>query len=175
MRFAMRHWKFIAIAPIAVWLAVHPAPAAAQSFDDRWSIIPKAHADPAPMAPETRPNLQLPHLQAPSVAPPADGTSDHLSPTPKVFSGKASFYSYSSGKTASGESFDRDQLTAAHRTLPFGTRVRVTELRTGRSVIVRITDRGPAIGSRVLDLSMAAARSLGITDRGVTEIRAEVL
>jgi rare lipoprotein A len=84
-------------------------------------------------------------------------------------------YSYSSGKTASGESFDRDQLTAAHRTLPFGTRVRVTELRTGRSVIVRITDRGPAIGSRVLDLSMAAARSLGITDRGVTEIRAEVL
>jgi rare lipoprotein A len=66
-------------------------------------------------------------------------------------------------------------MTAAHRSLPFGTLVRVTDPRTGKSVVVRITDRGPTLRSRVLDLSAAAARSLGITDRGVTEIRAEVL
>ena len=78
-------------------------------------------------------------------------------------------------KTASGETFNRDELTAAHRDLPFGTRVRVTALATGKSVVVRITDRGPTLRSRVLDLSTAAARNLGITDRGVTDIRAEVL
>jgi len=66
-------------------------------------------------------------------------------------------------------------LTAAYRSLPFGTKVRVTSLSTGRSVVIRITDRGPAIRSRALDLSTAAARDLGMTDRGVTEIRAEVL
>jgi rare lipoprotein A len=93
----------------------------------------------------------------------------------RAFSGKASFYSYSSGKTASGETFDRNELTAAHRNLPFGTRLRVIELETGKSVVVRITDRGPVLRSRVLDLSTAAARSLGMIERGVAEIRAEVL
>ena len=105
------------------------------------------------------------------------GTEEHRPPeNPKrVFSGKASFYSYRKAKTASGSDFDRDRLTAAHRSLPLGTRVRVTDLATNRSVVVRITDRGPFIRSRVLDLSLAAARDLGITNRGVVEIRAEVL
>jgi len=66
-------------------------------------------------------------------------------------------------------------MTAAHRSLPFGTKVRVTDLTTNRSVVVRITDRGPFIRNRVLDLSLAAARSLGILDRGVVQIQAEVL
>jgi rare lipoprotein A len=79
------------------------------------------------------------------------------------------------GKTASGSSFDRNLLTAAHRRLPFGTRVRVIDLETNRSVVVRITDRGPWVRGRVLHLSLAAARSLGITSRGVAQVRAEVL
>jgi rare lipoprotein A len=92
-----------------------------------------------------------------------------------VFSGKASFYSYRAGKTASGETFDRDLATAAHRSLPFGTKVRVTDVATNKSVVVEITDRGPHVADRVLDLSQGAARALGIGDRGVIEVRAEVL
>jgi rare lipoprotein A len=90
-------------------------------------------------------------------------------------SGKASFYSYSKGKTASGASFDRDMPTAAHRSLPFGTRVRITDVSTSKSLVVRITDRGPWVRGRVLDLSLGAARDLGIMHRGVVEVRAEVL
>ena len=93
----------------------------------------------------------------------------------RVFSGKASYYSYRKAKTATGSSFDRDLLTAAHRSLPFGTKVRVTDLATNKSVVIRITDRGPHVRGRVLDLSLGAARSLGITDRGVVQVRAEVL
>ena len=93
----------------------------------------------------------------------------------RVFSGKASYYSYQTGKTASGSSFNRNLPTAAHRSLPFGTRVRVTDLATNRSVVVVITDRGPRVRDRVLDLSLGAARSLGITDRGVAQVRVEVL
>ena len=65
-------------------------------------------------------------------------------------------------------------LTAAHKTLPFGTRVRVTDVKTGRSVIVTINDRGPFNRGRVLDLCTKAARTLGMTDRGVVYVRAEV-
>jgi rare lipoprotein A (peptidoglycan hydrolase) len=158
-----------AIAALPALMAIHPA--AAQSFDDRWSVIPKAHADPAPAAPDN------------SAAPPPNenkatvGSEEHrATETPKrAFSGKASFYSYRKAKTASGSSFDRDRLTAAHRSLPLGTQVRVTVLGTHKSVVVRITDRGPFIRSRVLDLSLAAARHLGIIDRGVAEVRVEVL
>jgi len=80
-------------------------------------------------------------------------------------SGIASVYSrhYAGGKTASGEVNRAEALTAAHRTLPFGTVVRVTNQRNGRSVAVRINDRGPFIRSRVIDLSPAAARQLGIS------------
>jgi len=66
-------------------------------------------------------------------------------------------------------------LTAAHKTLPFGTRVRVTDSKTGRSVTVRINDRGPFNKGRVLDLSTSAAKALGITERGVVMVRADVL
>jgi rare lipoprotein A len=92
-----------------------------------------------------------------------------------VFSGKASYYSYPKGKTASGSPFNRDSLTAAHRKLPFGTRVRVTDPASSKSVVVRITDRGPWVRGRILDLSLGAARNLGIAERGVAKVRAEVL
>jgi rare lipoprotein A len=89
--------------------------------------------------------------------------------------GVASWYGkgLKGGKTASGERFDPEELTAAHRTLPFGTTVRVINLRNGRSISVRITNRGPFIRGRIIDLSPAAARKLGITKSGVARVRIE--
>jgi rare lipoprotein A len=78
-------------------------------------------------------------------------------------SGLASVYAYRGGRTASGESMRAGNFTAAHRSLPFGTIVRVSHRRNGRSVVVRINDRGPFIRGRVIDLSPAAARALGFS------------
>ena len=91
--------------------------------------------------------------------------------------GMASFYGagFDSLRTASGERFDMRRMTAAHRWLPFGTRVRVTNLHNGRQVVVRINDRGPFIKGRLVDLSYAAARRLGMVRRGVGRVRLEVL
>jgi rare lipoprotein A len=78
-------------------------------------------------------------------------------------------------KTASGERFDSGALTMAHPKLPFGTMVRVTNLRNGRSVVVRVNDRGPFVGKRIADLSQAAAAEIGMMHRGVARARIEVL
>jgi rare lipoprotein A len=87
------------------------------------------------------------------------------------WAGVASVYSkkHSGGKTASGEIHRSGEMTAAHRTLPFGTRVRVTNTRNGRAVVVRINDRGPFVRGRVIDLSPAAARALGFS--GLAPVR----
>jgi rare lipoprotein A len=90
------------------------------------------------------------------------------------FAGLCAFYS-ESGVVASGGRFNPAGMTAAHRTLPFGTKLRVTDPKTGRSVIVTVNDRGPFGKGRVLDVSPAAARALGMIDRGVIFVRAEVL
>jgi rare lipoprotein A len=83
--------------------------------------------------------------------------------------GMASFYK--SGRiTANGEPFNPHGMTAAHRKLPFGTKVRVTNLKNGKSVIVRINDRGPFIGGRVIDLSLGAAKIIGMTHSGVARV-----
>jgi rare lipoprotein A len=87
--------------------------------------------------------------------------------------GIASFYKYES-RTASGEQFNPRELTAAHRTLPFGTRLRVTNVATGQSVTVRVNDRGPFIPGRVVDVSHSAAEVLGMVDRGITKVKLEV-
>ena len=94
-----------------------------------------------------------------------------------VLSGPASWYGpkFHGRTTASGEPFDMDDLTAAHRTLPFGTRVRVTNEANGKSIIVRINDRGPFHGRRVIDLSRKAAKSIGLMSRGVGPVKIEVL
>jgi rare lipoprotein A len=90
------------------------------------------------------------------------------------FAGMASFYGNESGsKTASGQRFNQNAMTAAHKTLPFGTKLRVTH--GGRSVVVTINDRGPFIRGRVLDLSTGAARAIGLTSRGVGHVTAEVV
>ena len=92
----------------------------------------------------------------------------------RSFSGVASYYGNESGsKTASGQRFNQNALTAAHRTLPFGTKLRVSH--GGRSVVVTVNDRGPFVRGRVLDLSTAAARVVGLTGAGVGRVTAEVM
>ena len=92
----------------------------------------------------------------------------------RSFSGMASFYGNESGsKTASGQRFNQNAMTAAHRSLPFGTKLKVTH--GGRSVVVTVNDRGPFIKGRVLDLSTGAARAVGLTSRGVGRVVAEVM
>lgn len=88
-----------------------------------------------------------------------------------IFSGFASHYGKNyKGVTAAGETYDPDKFTAAHRTLPFGTRLHVTDPKTRRSVTVVVNDRGPFVDGRVLDLSMAAARELDMVERGVARV-----
>jgi rare lipoprotein A len=88
--------------------------------------------------------------------------------------GTASYYR--SGKvTANGEAFNPHGLTAAHRTLKFGTVVRVTNLKSGKSIIVRINDRGPFIKGRIIDLSLGAAKKLGMQHSGVAKVKVDVL
>ncbi len=77
--------------------------------------------------------------------------------------------------TASGQLFDSNAMTMAHPTLPFGTKVKVTNLRNGRSVVLTVNDRGPFVGKRIADLSQAAAATLGILRRGIAHARLEVL
>ncbi|MEK7347591.1 MAG: septal ring lytic transglycosylase RlpA family protein [Candidatus Eisenbacteria bacterium] len=91
--------------------------------------------------------------------------------------GFASYYGpeFHGRTTASGERYDSDELSAAHRTLPFGTRVRVTNLKNGRSVVVTITDRGPFRRGRIVDVSRRAARDLGFLRAGVARVRLEVI
>ncbi|MEK0084207.1 septal ring lytic transglycosylase RlpA family protein [Benzoatithermus flavus] len=89
--------------------------------------------------------------------------------------GVASWYGpgFHGRRTASGEPFDQDDLTAAHRDLPLGSEVTVTNLENGRSIVVQINDRGPYVKGRVIDLSKAAARRLGIIEEGVAKVRIE--
>jgi rare lipoprotein A len=88
--------------------------------------------------------------------------------------GVASFYTEDEW-TASGERFNTHAMTAAHPTLPFGTRVRVTNVTNGRSVVVRINDRGPYVPGRVVDLSGSAAESLGMVERGIVKVKVDVV
>jgi peptidoglycan lytic transglycosylase len=88
--------------------------------------------------------------------------------------GVASFYTEGS-RTASGEKFDSRELTAAHPTLPFGTRLRVTNVATGRAVTVRVNDRGPYVAGRVVDVSQSAADALGMVGAGIAKVRLDVV
>jgi len=91
--------------------------------------------------------------------------------------GLASYYAhrFDGRTTASGDEYDEGGMTAAHRTLPFGTRVRVTNLSNHRSVVVTINDRGPHLKGRIIDLSPRAARELGFLQRGTTRVRVQPL
>jgi len=91
-------------------------------------------------------------------------------------SGVASYYdAHYRGRTASGAQYNPNSFTAAHKTLPFGTRLRVTDARSGRAAEVVVNDRGPFIAGRVIDLSLAAAKKLQMMDRGLVRITATVI
>ncbi len=94
-----------------------------------------------------------------------------------IQTGLASWYGppYHNRKSSNGEVYDMNAMTAAHRTLPLGSIVRVTNVKTGSSAIVRITDRGPFIGARIIDLSLAAAKKVDLVRAGVSQVRVEVL
>ena len=98
-------------------------------------------------------------------------------PAARVQTGLASYYGadFHGRKTASGEIFDQWKLTCAHRDLPFGTRLKVTNLENKKSVIVRVNDRGPWVTGRIIDLSYAAAKQLGMIKNGVIKVRIEII
>ncbi|MCG6940735.1 MAG: septal ring lytic transglycosylase RlpA family protein [Thiohalocapsa sp.] len=95
----------------------------------------------------------------------------------QVQTGIASYYhdSLNGNRTASGQIYDKNKMSAAHKSLPLGSRVRVTDKRTGKSIVVRINDRGPFVKGRIIDLSHRAAEKLGIIRRGITRVQVEVL
>jgi rare lipoprotein A len=102
----------------------------------------------------------------------SDAAAPARSPGVEVGRGRASWYGpgFHGKRTASGERFDMNELTAAHRTLPFGTRVRVRNIQNGREVVVRINDRGPLIRDRIIDLSRAAAAALDLLQAGEAHV-----
>ncbi len=140
---------------------------------------PSATTQPAPgepppekPAPETNANAAPAHA-------PAKHPKTPPTPAPVGYTeeGSASWYGnpFNGRRAANGEIYDMYQLTAAHRTLPFETMVRVTNLNNGKTTAVRITDRGPFVGNRIIDLSLAAARAIESTGPGVVPVRLEVL
>jgi len=106
-------------------------------------------------------------------------TQDTIQPfkTRKLQVGKASWYGriFQHKRTASGEPYDMYQFTAAHRTLPLGSWVKVTDLKTDKTVVVRINDRGPVLKNRIIDLSYSAAKMLDIGDRGIHPVRLDLI
>jgi len=137
------------------------------------AIAPRA---PTQMINTVRVPPEFPESRGPAVtAPPVKKPP----PTPmvKAHTGEASWYGpgFKGKKTASGEIFDPAKFTAAHRTFPLGSRARVTHLESGKSVEVDINDRGPYIDGRIIDLSHAAARALGITENGTAVVRVELI
>jgi rare lipoprotein A len=128
--------------------------------------IREAESAPVPAEPQLRP-LPQPIAPVPAPAPRAV----------PIGTGQASWYGpgFYGNRTANGEVFRPGTMTAAHRTLPFGTRVRVTNLNNGRVAVVRINDRGPFHGNRVIDLGHGAARELGVLSSGLASVKLEVL
>ena len=124
---------------------------------------------------ETVASLEDPVLPA---ATPVEALSVVATPDYEMIGrGEASYYGHelAGNRTASGERFNPQALTAAHRTLPLGTRLRVTNQANGRSVIVRINDRGPFVGRRIIDVSLAAAREIRLVSRGKAQVTLEKL
>lgn len=124
----------------------------------------------------TNPNPQVPVLP---VQPPAQKNAAKPAPARKHWYqiGRASWYGedFQGQQTASGENYDMNELTCAHRSLPLGSLIRVTNLRNHKTVVVRVNDRGPMPESRVVDLSYAAARFLGFSNRGTAPVRLDLV
>jgi rare lipoprotein A len=108
---------------------------------------------------------------------PATAATSKAAQQLKQISGSASWYggTFHGRKTANGERYNMYGMTAAHKSLPFGTKVRVTNQKNGKAVVVRINDRGPYVGKRVIDLSKGAATAVGMIGSGVAPVKIEVL
>ena len=131
-----------------------------------------------PVAPSPPPTAESPaQAQQPARPPPPAAHAPATGETGWTQRGRVSLYgaSFAGKTTASGERFDPDALTMAHRTLPFGTLVRVTNVENQRSVEVRVNDRGPFVAGRIADLSLAAARKLDMIADGVIDAIIEVM
>jgi rare lipoprotein A len=171
MSIRMPRRTLLALALIAPVTAAHPtetpAAAVANGFDTSFSDYHQlpAATDPAPGAVDL---TTIEHTQPGA----DDGGEGRL-----LGSGMASYYGrqFDGRRTASGETFDMTEMTAAHRTLPFGTKVRVTNADNGRSVVVRINDRGPFSGGRLIDVSRAAAQRLGLIASGHGRVTLKLL
>ena len=139
-----------------------------QLLDSVAAPIPRAVLTPAEVR-EVTPTAPAAVLPLPKVRP--------VPSVVRVMTGEASWYGpgFYGNRTASGEIYRPGTMTAAHRTLPFGTKVRVTNLWNGRSAVIRINDRGPFIDHRVIDLGHGAASELGLTASGIAQVKLEVL
>jgi len=147
-------------------------------------MVRATSSSPVRTPPKAIPAAALPLLVAVvlfagAATPPASKTATSETPpgpTPPII-GIASYYGkeHHGKRTANGEIFDMNQLTAAHPSLPFGIKVRVTHLSNGRSVVVRINDRGPIVAGRIIDLSLAAAERLEMVEAGIVRVKVEVL
>jgi rare lipoprotein A len=140
---------------------------------------PAVAESPAPPAASISRNAPLPDSKNSNEKSASDIEQPTIPPGPSLATevGRASWYGppYHNRRGSNGEIYDMNAMTAAHRTLPLGSIVRVTNLKTGHTAVVRITDRGPFIRGRVLDLSLAAARKLDVYQPGVAEVKLEVI
>ncbi|MCZ8257672.1 MAG: septal ring lytic transglycosylase RlpA family protein [Bacteroidia bacterium] len=160
-----------AMAGLAVLSACTTAPTAPQGARTE-AVKPRPAAASSPVAPSAR-APDAPTDEVPGLLTELPRPTLLNGEVPREFQrGTASWYGprFNGRRTASGERFDMTEFTAAHRTLPFGTMVRVHSLVNGRDVDVRITDRGPYIGNRIIDLSRAAAEELGMLGLGFKEV-----
>src|ERR1700678_3236291 len=139
---------------------------------------PPAIAPTTPTTTPVTPPAPPPSPSSPATVADSPADADFVSTHPVVYTeeGLASWYGppYDKRRGANGEIFDKDALTAAHRTLPMNSLIKVTNLSSGQSVIVRITDRGPFVPDRMLDLSLASAKAIGVWRPGVARVRIEV-
>jgi rare lipoprotein A len=175
MRPRLRAIPFILSIAIGAGAAAWDAPAAAQPADAAQRPGPAIAGWRTSVAVEPSPSAASGRGITTSALPPIPGMrSSGLGEKHHDLQGIASYY-WQSQKTANGEVFDKMALTAAHRSLPFGTRVRVTNITNQRSVTVRINDRGPFKPGRVIDLSYAAAGEIGMRAQGLARVVIEVL
>lgn len=173
MTFSTLRRILLALAMVAPVTAAHPAetrPLGPEDFARAFDAFGQDSASPAPVATDEAAVIGHTHS-------PAGDAADETEAGKALGAGVASFYGrqFDGRRTASGERFDMGDFTAAHRTLPFGSKVRVTNAANGRSVVVRINDRGPFHGGRLIDLSQAAAARLGLVARGSGRVELALL
>jgi rare lipoprotein A len=158
----------VAIALVALTSA---APAKADPLDEPTSAAAIATESKIDLAPVTERMLALESAVADLADPVLRDSYEAIG------QGEASYYGHelAGNRTASGERFNPNALTAAHRSLPLGTKLRVTNMANGRSVIVRINDRGPFVGRRIIDMSLGAAREIQMVRSGKAQVKLEIL